>query len=77
MSKQTYYTVQATEREDMRQGRALTLTEARRAYRELVEAGRESVGGWGRRFPRIIKITVETKTITPPRRRRRGEEART
>ena len=75
--KSTYYTVQATERAPIEQGRALTLTEARRAYRELVEAGRASVDGWGRRFPRIIKVTVETKTITPPRNRRRGEEART
>lgn len=60
--KRTWYVVQTSPRVVVEQAQALTLTEARRAFRAARAAGVE-VGGFGRRFPRILKVTQETKTI--------------
>lgn len=60
--RRTWYVVQTSPRVVVEQAPALTLTEARRAFREARAAGVEE-DGFGRRFPRIIKITIETKTI--------------
>ncbi len=74
MSKTTYYIVQATTRlfaardnlgvslaMGMENAARLTLPEARRALRDV----RQDYGDNGpRRFPRIVKATIETTTIT-------------
>ena len=60
--RRTWYVVQTSPRVVLEQAQALTLTEARRAWKAACAAGVE-VDGFGRRFPRIIKITQETKTI--------------
>ena len=62
--KYTYYIVQKSEHEsiyDDKQKR-LSLSEARRVLRKLKETNHDDA--WGRRFPRIIKVTTEYKTIT-------------
>ena len=78
MSKQTYYIVQTTpimfvhdaaildgpaycECVGADKAAHLSLTEARRLWREERMHGDANTP---RRFPRIIKVTVETKTIT-------------
>lgn len=76
MSKQTYYIVQVWRdifvRKDeagygvgygMDKAARLSLGEARRLYRKCADKRDEDTP---RRFPRIIKVTVETKTITNP-----------
>ena len=60
--KRTWYVVQTSPRVVVEQAQALTLTEARRAFKAARDVGVE-VDGFGRRFPRIIKLTQETKTI--------------
>jgi hypothetical protein len=60
--KQTWYVVQTSPRVVVEQAQALMLTEARRAWKAARAAGVEK-DGFGRRFPRIIKITQESKTI--------------
>jgi acyl-CoA reductase-like NAD-dependent aldehyde dehydrogenase len=72
--KRTWYTVQARAGADIATLPALTLAEARRAFREAraakaeriaerIEVHGEGADAVGRRFPRIIRITLETKTI--------------
>lgn len=60
--KRTWYVVQMSPRVVVEQEKPLTLTEARRAWKAARTMGVEE-DGFGRRFPRIIKITQETKTI--------------
>ena len=60
--KRTWYVVQTSPRVVVEQEKPLTLTEARRAFKAARAAGVEVVG-FGHRFPRIIKITQEMKTI--------------
>lgn len=60
--KRTWYVVQTSPRMIVEQARPLTLMEARRAFRAARAAGVEE-DGFGRRFPRIIKITQESETI--------------
>ena len=76
MARQTYYMVQVSSvafvRKDEHVGygtgygteRAahMSLVEAQRVYREHKRLRNADTP---RRFPRIIKVTVETKTITP------------
>ena len=67
MSKQSYYVVQTSSDIDIAKCGPLTFAEARRVFRELRKEIVEKGGGFvgrGRRFPRIIKVTVETKTVT-------------
>ena len=86
MSRQIHYLVQTTptdflhergvygglsliEKRGAEGAARLSITEARRLWRHYCaitacDAPRP------RRFPRIIKVTVETKTITPPAKRR-------
>ena len=77
MGKQTYYIVQTWRDLYVRKDATgygvgygkdkaahLSLAEAWRLYREY-KAKRDA--DTPRRFPRIIKVTVETKTITPNR----------
>jgi len=68
--KRTWYTVQQRAGADIATLPALTLADARRAFRkaraakaEKIEAQEEGADVVGRRFPRIIRITLETKTI--------------
>ena len=68
--KRTWYTVQARAGVDIATLPALTLSDARRAFREAraakaekIEVEGEGADAIGRRFPRIIRITLETKTI--------------
>lgn len=66
--KRTWYTVQQRAGADIATLPALTLAEARRAFRkaraEKAEKQEEGCAdAIGRRFPRIIRITLETKTI--------------
>lgn len=66
--KRTWYTVQQRAGADIATLPALTLADARRAFREARSAQAENQEGGcavnlGCRFPRIIKITLETKTI--------------
>jgi len=60
--RRTWYVVQTSPRVVVEQAKPLTLTEARRAWKTARASGVEE-DGFGRRFPRIIKITQETKTI--------------
>ena len=77
MDKQTYYIVQVWRDIFVRKDKAgygigygmdkaakLSLGEARQLYRKCAK---EREANTPRRFPRIIKVTVETKTITPRR----------
>ena len=78
MAKQTYYVVQTTptlfvhntdiavEGFGIEKAARLSITEARQFYRRF-KGFNEMVGDVPRRFPRIIKVTVETKTITERR----------
>lgn len=68
--KRTWYTVQQRAGVDIATLPALTLADARRAFRKAraEKAEKIEVQGGGadvvvRRFPRIIRITLETKTI--------------
>lgn len=67
--KRTWYAVQARAGVDIATLPALTLAEARRVFREAraARAKKQEEGSAGidiaRRFPRIIRITLETKTI--------------
>ena len=75
--KQTYYIVQVSETHYIHYSGELAFVDgygerhaarlphymARRVYSELRAAAKDDA----RRFPRIIKVTVETKTITPRR----------
>lgn len=66
--KRTWYTVQQRAGADIATLPALSLADARRAFRkaraEKAEKQEEgSAVNLGRRFPRIIRITLETKTI--------------
>ena len=75
MAKQTYYVVQTTptlfvhnmdsavEGFGMEKAAHLSINEARQYYRRFKEFNK-AIGDVPRRFPRIIKVTVETKTIT-------------
>lgn len=75
MSKQTYYIVQVwhdifVTRNDngysigynLDKAAKLSLGEARWLYRQCADKRDEDTP---RRFPRIVKVTVEAKTITP------------
>ena len=78
MSKQTYYIVQATPTHYVHEGinvgygmddaAQLTIGEARRIL-NILAARAQELGMSARRFPRIIKITVEAKTITAKHRK--------
>jgi hypothetical protein len=70
--KRTWYTVQQRAGADIATLPALTLADARRAFRKAraekaekieVQGDGECADVVGRRFPRIIRITLETKTI--------------
>ena len=78
MSKQTYYIVQATPTHYVHDGinlgygmddaAQLPIGEVRRIYHVLAARAQE-LGMSARRFPRIIKVTVEAKTITTNHRK--------
>lgn len=68
--KRTWYAVQQRAGADIAALPALTLADARREFRkaraekaEKIEVQGEGADVVGRRFPRIIRITLETKTI--------------
>lgn len=61
MKKTTHYLVQPSKTDDIKWLKPLTLSKARRFYNKLRELNSPEVGG---KFPRIIKVTTEYKTIT-------------
>jgi hemerythrin superfamily protein len=61
MKKTTHYLVQTSKTDDIKWLKPLTLSKARKLYNKLREHNSSEVGG---KFPRIIKVTTEYKTIT-------------
>lgn len=61
MKKTTHYLVQPSKDAKIEWLKPLTLSKAWGFYRKLREHNTSEVGG---KFPRIIKVTTEYKTIT-------------
>lgn len=61
MKKTTHYLVQVSKTDDIKWLKPLTLSKAWKFYKKLRELNSPEGGG---KFPRIIKVTTEYKTIT-------------
>ena len=61
MKKKIHYLVQMSKTDDIKWLKPLTLSKAWRCYHKFRELDSSEVGG---KFPRIIKVTTEYKTIT-------------
>jgi hypothetical protein len=61
MKKKIHYLVQPSKTDDIKWLKPLTLSKAWKFYNKLRESNSPEVGG---KFPRIIKVTTEYKTIT-------------
>ena len=61
MKKTTHYLIQMSKTDDIKWLKPLTLSKARRFYNKLRALNLSELGG---KFPRIIKVTTEYKTIT-------------
>lgn len=61
MKKKIHYLVQMSKTDDIKWLKPLTLSKAWRYYHKLRKLDSSEVGG---KFPRIIKVTTEYKTIT-------------